>query len=719
LWRTDNAALKNIRTMECPSGIVDRWLTVIADYDFRVEHRPGTHHANADGLSRFGYASEVTDDENEESCGAITPLYKHRLFKQRHLFSHNREEMRLLQIDDEDISRARDWVRDGVPPDRLTIKALSRVGKIYAGLLPSLTIDRDDILRYAVPNSQAETIKRVPCLPQGLWDDTIGIAHVTGGHMAVLPTMQRLQKSLYFPGMNAEVGSYIATCHACQTKKRKSADQRHTLVSPLSGYPFQRIHIDYVGPLSEGRRTGAKWILTVRDSFSKWVEAIPLARATADETVRALEREIFTRYGLPEAIHSDMAKAFESHLYVGVSEMLGIQITNTSGYNPKGNGQVERMHRDLGSIFRAILRDDPDSWEDALPQALFALRTSVCRSTGLPPYQILFGRDVSQPLDVIFGNPNDELVEGSKDYHHYLRKLRSRINRSQAYVRENLRGEVKRQRRQYHKERQCFLAGAKVWLFTPTTLPGASRKLSSYWTGPWVVSATPVNQVMVRIYPDPTWKPDGPSKVVSMDRLKPYRSSRTQPPEVGDDIEMEGDEFAENIHQPIVQLPQADGGVPGPVLPPPPGFPMGLPPAPPPAPPAPPAPYGGLQPPGGGGGGGGGGDGDDGGLGPQTPGGGARRPGRPRGRQQVVPVAGRPADRHGGANQETRDPRSRSGRVRREPERFGSPREYSASSSSSDNYQDAKDRREDPDYQPGDDRSPSGTGGSTSRVQRS
>ena len=77
-----------------------------------------------------------------------------------------------------------------------------------------------------------------------------------------------------------------------------------------------------------------------------------------------------------------------------------MNITDTSGYNPKGNGQVERMHRDLNSMLLAMVYDDLQSWEDTLPAVLFALRTTPCSLTGLTPYQILFGRDVSQPLDL-------------------------------------------------------------------------------------------------------------------------------------------------------------------------------------------------------------------------------------------------------------------------------------------------------------------------------
>jgi hypothetical protein len=282
-WRTDNSAIKYIKTMECPSGILDRWLTTLSDFNFQVEHRAGVKHTNADGLSRSGHPEKPEDDE-----GGINAM---PTFKQRHLFTHTRDEVRNLQEEDEEIGPIKAWVRNKINPSKMDTSALSRIGKVYAGLMDSLMIDSDDLLKYKMPNSNTLMPKKVTCLPKILWDDTIRIAHVAGGHMSRDYTSYRLRTSVYFPGMRDEVDGYIKACLTCQAKGRKGPDQRHTLVSPLQGYPFQRLHIDYVGPLNEGKRTRAKWILSCRDGFSKWVEGIPLERATAEATVRALEKE--------------------------------------------------------------------------------------------------------------------------------------------------------------------------------------------------------------------------------------------------------------------------------------------------------------------------------------------------------------------------------------------------------------------------------------------
>ena len=52
--RTDHhSALQWLRTFKEPVGQVARWLEQIAEYDFKIVHRPGKQHANADALSRY------------------------------------------------------------------------------------------------------------------------------------------------------------------------------------------------------------------------------------------------------------------------------------------------------------------------------------------------------------------------------------------------------------------------------------------------------------------------------------------------------------------------------------------------------------------------------------------------------------------------------------------------------------------------------------------
>jgi transposase InsO family protein len=603
LWRTDNEALKWVKSLNCPSSIIERWLATLADFDFEVQHRKGSDHGNADGLSRSNAAIEITSEEDRPTITRINPI-----FRNVQLFQHSREELRALQEEDEDLKIIISWLRKGEKPDYITTQALSELSKLYLGLWACLSLDEHGLLRYQPPNQNTLQPRKTLVLPSSLWEDTIRMAHATGGHMALDATLARLQKVVYLPHMRAEVQQFIRNCDTCQTKLNKQPQQRHTLVSHLAGYPFQRLHIDFVGKLPPGKRTGAQWLLTIKDNFSKWVEAIPIPGSpTAEATVRALEKEVFCRYGYPETIHSDCGQQFTSQLFKEVAQMCGIQVTTTTGYNPKSNGVVERMHKDLAPMLKALMEEQQVSWEDALPQALFALRTTPSASTGLTPYQILFGREVSQPLDLIFGNPSKPPMNEPTKVQEYLRDLRSRIDKAQTFARQHLADAVKRRRRQYKQEKKEFTLGQKVWLFTPASKEGVPRKLSNYWTGPWTIChPIPTAELLCRIAPHPDWTYAKGSIVVSIDRLKLFHPQEPNTPPTEDaDLLMEGDEFAQNIEleqRRPTPTPMPGGNVlppppqaPGPPVPPQNPIPQVVPPALPPGPPATPPAH--LPPP--------------------------------------------------------------------------------------------------------------------------
>ena len=50
--RTDHAALQYLQRTPEPIGQQARWLDVIGEFDFEIEHRPGRSHGNADAMSR-------------------------------------------------------------------------------------------------------------------------------------------------------------------------------------------------------------------------------------------------------------------------------------------------------------------------------------------------------------------------------------------------------------------------------------------------------------------------------------------------------------------------------------------------------------------------------------------------------------------------------------------------------------------------------------------
>ncbi len=143
----------------------------------------------------------------------------------------------------------------------------------------------------------------------------------------------------------------------------------------------------------------------------------------------------------------------------------------------------------------------------------------------------------------------------------YLRKLRKCVLNAHKYTRKHLSVAVRRQWCQYHKERKDFHAGTKVWLFTPTVRKGSSAKLTCYWSGPWIVCAEPTSsETLLCIAPDPSWAKqlrNSGTQVVSIDRLKLYNNTKAvRVLECKDALDMDDDEFAENITLPAKNEPQ-------------------------------------------------------------------------------------------------------------------------------------------------------------------
>ena len=56
---TDHNPLRWLQSVKDSSDCLLRWSLKLQEYNFHIEHRPGTHHTNADTMSRIPYHSEV------------------------------------------------------------------------------------------------------------------------------------------------------------------------------------------------------------------------------------------------------------------------------------------------------------------------------------------------------------------------------------------------------------------------------------------------------------------------------------------------------------------------------------------------------------------------------------------------------------------------------------------------------------------------------------
>ena len=123
------------------------------------------------------------------------------------------------------------------------------------------------------------------------------------------------------------------------------------------------------------------------------IEACTVAKILVDE--------VLCRFG----IHSDQGRQFESNLFREMCKLLGIEKTRTTPYHPQSDGMVERFNRTLATMLTAYVSTNQRDWDDQLPYVMMAYRSAEHETTSMSPNMLMFGREVSTPLDLMFELP--------------------------------------------------------------------------------------------------------------------------------------------------------------------------------------------------------------------------------------------------------------------------------------------------------------------------
>ena len=112
------------------------------------------------------------------------------------------------------------------------------------------------------------------------------------------------------------------------------------------------------------------------DYFSKWKEAYADSDHTAYTVADKLATEFITRFGIPNQIHTDQGREFESELFSELCKLLGIKNTRPTPYRPQSDGLVERFNRTLIAMLSAFVNDNRLDWDDHLPYLMMAYRAT-------------------------------------------------------------------------------------------------------------------------------------------------------------------------------------------------------------------------------------------------------------------------------------------------------------------------------------------------------
>ena len=266
---------------------------------------------------------------------------------------------------------------------------LSRYKQLWLQLL---VID-EIVCRCYAPNPQLPAIT-VPLIPASQCSNLIKQRHdaPSAGHLGCDKTISKVRQLGYWVGMLQDIDKYCRECIVCQRTK-PPAQVKVPLTTVSIRKPWQMVAVDILEvPVS---RHNNRYLLVIQDYMTKWADAIPIPNQTASRITVELTK-IFSCYGIPEISHSDQGRNFESTILLQTLEVFGVNKSHTTTYHPAGDGLVERFNRSVLQMLRAYVQRHND-WEQYLPLVLYVYRTAVHSSTGVTPFELMFGRCAHKP----------------------------------------------------------------------------------------------------------------------------------------------------------------------------------------------------------------------------------------------------------------------------------------------------------------------------------
>lgn len=97
---------------------------------------------------------------------------------------------------------------------------------------------------------------------------------------------------------------FVKKCNSCQIHGNLIHAPVVDLRTTATPWPFHTWGMDLIGPLSRNSR-GNMWIIISIKMYTKWVETIPIRKASGAIMAKFIKEHIIYRFGVPQVILSD------------------------------------------------------------------------------------------------------------------------------------------------------------------------------------------------------------------------------------------------------------------------------------------------------------------------------------------------------------------------------------------------------------------------------
>ena len=332
---TDNNPLTYVLTTAKLDATGQRWITNLANYNFKIHYQSRKSNIDADALSRIPWEIVQVDHVQIGPIVKSTVLTYQMAIKMPHLPNAVVATKELIVRSDYQLSKSQ-WREEQMADVSINMvlslfqsEQLSTYNckktdpddfKGFLRLRKDLFLDSGLLYRKVFFRMTGKQVNQF-VMPTKFRKCTVTIYHEDYGHLGMDRVLVLLQERYFWPKMSEDVRKYIRQCDRCvQFKKKKEQTELYPI---MATYPLELVHLDFLS--IGGKDDKMKSVLVVTDHFTRYAQCYVTKNQTKLTVATELVNKYFTTYGWLDKILTNRGTSFENELFHNICELAKIK----------------------------------------------------------------------------------------------------------------------------------------------------------------------------------------------------------------------------------------------------------------------------------------------------------------------------------------------------------------------------------------------------------
>ena len=214
--------------------------------------------------------------------------------------------------------------------------------------------------------------------------------------------------------------------------------------------------------LPKKEKQGASFLMVITDRLLKSVTLEAMQSMTAEDCARRFMNCHYRFHGFPKAIKSDRGSNWVGDFWKTFCAMANIEQRLSTAFHPETDGSAERMNQEVLAYLRKFISYAQYDWVDLLPSAQLAINNRDNSISGLSPFYITHGYNIS-PISQTPNHNCDLRTIPAKRAENFISRLREAEEYASAAM-----ASAQQQIEAYANVKRdpapLFRVGDKVWL---------------------------------------------------------------------------------------------------------------------------------------------------------------------------------------------------------------------------------------------------------------